>query len=279
MSRKNYIRMKTTLSYIGIATVAIIMIMPLLWLFSASFQNMGQIFKVPFSWIPEQFNLSNYSAAWTEGNMRSALFSSVCVSIMYIVCHISFCTIIGFVFAKYKFRWKKLMFTLILLTMMLPQELSYFPVYGIVKKLGIVNEYIGVALPLMISGMGVFMMRQFSLYIPNELLEAAKIDGCGNFKSFIRIGVPLLKPGMSSLTILAFSFIWDEFAWSRLVLNTPNKMTIPIMLTNLVSSSNNDVELTTMLAASVIAMIPVITLYVIFQRQFMESIIQSGIKG
>lgn len=267
------------MSYIGIALVAIVMIMPLIWLVSASFQTQGQIYKVPFNWIPKDFHLSNYIGAWTTGHMETAFFSSVCVSAIYIVCHICFCTIIGFVFAKYKFKGKNILFAMVLVTMMIPQELTYFPVYGVVKKLGLINHYFGVALPLMISGMGVFMMRQFSLYIPNEILEAAKIDGCGNFKSFVRVGVPLLKPGMASLTILAFSFIWDEFAWSRLILNTPDKMTIPIMLTNLISSSTNEVKITEMLAASVIAMLPVIILFVIFQKQFIESITQSGVKG
>lgn len=251
MSKKNYLRMKTILSYVGITIVAFVMIMPLIWLLSASFQTQGQIYKVPFNWIPEALQLINYSDAWTIGHMNTAFFSSACVALIYIACHICFCTIIGFVFAKYNFRGKNFLFALVLVTMMIPQELTYFPVYGVVKKLGLINKYVGVALPLMISGMGVFMMRQFSLYIPNEILEAAKIDGCGNFKSFLRVGVPLLKPGMASLTILAFSFIWDEFAWSRLVLNTPDKMTIPIMLTNLISSSNNEVEITAMLAASV----------------------------
>lgn len=279
MSRKMHGRIKTILSYTGISLVALIMVLPLVWLLSASFQNQAQIYKVPFHWIPETFYFDNYVQAWSVGHMDTAFLSSVCVSAIYIVCHICFCTIIGFVFAKYKFKGKNILFLLVLVTMMIPQELTYFPVYGVVKNLKLINTYPGVALPLMISGMGVFMMRQFSMYIPNEILEAAKIDGCGNFKSFLRVGVPLLKPGMASLTVLAFSFIWDEFAWSRLVLNAPDKMTIPIMLTNLISSSTNEVKITVMLGASVIAMLPVVILFVIFQKQFIESITQSAVKG
>lgn len=279
MSRKKKNGIKITISYVGIAIIALIMILPLIWLFSASFQNQAEIYKVPFSWIPEVFRFENYADAWTRGHLNTAFISSACVSIIYIVCHICFCTIIGYVFAKYNFKGKSICFALVLGTLMIPQELTYFPVYGIIKELGLINTYAGVALPLMISGMGVFMMRQFALYIPNEILEAARIDGCGNFRSFISVGVPLLKPGMASLTILAFSFIWDEFAWSRLMLNTPEKMTIPITLTNLISSSTNEVQITAMLAASVIALIPVLVLFIVFQRQFIESITQSGVKG
>ena len=279
MSSKAYLRMKTTLSYVGISLVALLMVLPLIWLISASFQNQAQVYQVPFRWIPETFYFENYAEAWTLGHMNTAFLSSVCVSLIYIVCHLCFCTIIGFVFAKYKFKGKNILFALVLVTMMIPQELTYFPVYGVVKELHLINSYFGVALPLMVSGMGVFMMRQFCMYIPNEILEAARIDGCGNFKSFVKVGVPLVKPGIASLAVLAFSFIWDEFAWSRLVLNTQDKMTIPIMLTNLISSSTNEVKITAMLAASVIAMLPVVVLFIIFQRQFIESITQAGVKG
>lgn len=279
MSRFAVSRVKTGISYVGIALVSFVMIVPLIWLLSASFQGQGEIYKVPFNWFPQNFHMENYTEAWKMAHMDTAYFSSFCVSILYIICHVFFCTIIGYVFAKYNFKGKNILFTLVLMTMMIPQELTYFPVYGVIKGLKLINTYVGAALPLIISGVGVFLMRQFAAYIPNEILEAARIDGCGNFKSFIRVGVPLLKPAMSTLTILAFSFIWDEFPWSRLVLNTPDKMTIPIMLVNLASSSTNEVKITALLAASVLAMLPVVILFVIFQRQFIESITQSGVKG
>ncbi|MGN1141154.1 MAG: carbohydrate ABC transporter permease [Oliverpabstia sp.] len=211
--------------------------------------------------------------------MGSAFFSSICISVLYIILHVCCCTLIGYVFAKFEFRYKNLLFMLVLLTMMIPQELTFFPVYGVTKKLGILNTYRGVVFPFFISGFGVFFMRQFSAYVPNEILEAAKIDGCGNLKAFIRIAVPLLKSAISALTILAFSFIWDEFAWSKLVLSSPDKLSIPIQLSSLALSSTSEVKISELLAASVIAMIPVIILFLIFQRHFIESITQSGVKG
>ena len=262
-----------------ISILTIVMVMPLIWLLSASLQTVGDIYKVPFNWIPKALHFENLKKAWKVAQMDTAFFSSACVSLIYLACHLCFCTLIGFVFAKYQFKGKNFLFTLVLATMMIPQELTFFPVYGIIKKLHLIDTYLGAALPLMISGMGVFMMRQFSVYIPNEILEAAKMDGCGNLRSFLHVGLPLLKPGLASLSVLAFSYIWDEFAWSRLVLNSNDHMTLPITLVNLMSASSLDVDVMSMLAASVITILPVLILFVIFQKQFIASIAQSGVKG
>lgn len=272
-------RAKTLASYLLLTLVTFCLIIPLVWMVSASFQGPGEIYKIPFNWVPKTFRFENYATAWEYGNMRHALTSSISISLIYIVCHVSFCTLIGYVFAKYQFRWKKTLFMLILLTMMIPQELTFFPVYGVTRSLGLVDQYVGVVLPFVISGFGIFFMRQFCAYVPNEIIEAARIDGCGHFKTFFRIGVPLLRPAISALTVLAFSFIWDEFAWSKLVLNSPQKMSIPIMLSSFASAPTNEVRMPELLAASVICMLPVVILFFLFQRQFIASITQSGVKG
>lgn len=272
-------KLATILKYVLISLITFMMILPVVWLLSASFQGPGDVYKIPFKWIPDKLLFSNYGAAWKIGNMGSAFFSSTCISVMYIILHICCCTTIGYVFAKFEFKFKNMLFMLVLLTMMIPQELTFFPLYGLAKNMKILDRYVGVIFPFFISGFGIFFMRQFSTYIPNEILEAARIDGCGNFQTFIRVAVPLLKSAIAALTILAFSFIWDEFAWSKLVLSSTDKLSIPIALTTLALSSTNEVKISELLAASVIAMIPVIILFIIFQKQFIESITQSGVKG
>lgn len=269
----------TAAKYIVISLVTIVMILPLVWLLSASFQGPGEIYKIPFSWIPKEFLFSNYASAWKMGHMGTAFFSSICISLIYIILHLTCCTLIGYVFAKYNFRFKNFWFMIVLLTMMIPQELTFFPIYGITKNLGILNSYFGVVFPFFISGFGVFFMRQFSAYVPNEIIEASEIDGCGNVKSFVFVALPLLKSAIAALTILAFSFIWDEFAWSKLVLSSPDKLSLPIQLSMLALSSTSEVAISELLAASVIAMIPVVILFILFQKQFIESITQSGVKG
>jgi ABC-type glycerol-3-phosphate transport system permease component len=263
--------------------IALIMIFPLIWAFSASFQSISDIFKVPFNWIPEKVVWSNYTYAFTGSHriidLKTAYISSIIVSSGYIVMHLLFCTVSGFVFAKYSFRLKNLLLTLVVATMMIPQELTYIPVYGIMRKLHFIDTYQGAILPLMISGFGVFFMRQFATYIPTEMLEAARIDGAGNIRTFFAIVLPLLKPAVSALTILAFSFIWDEFAWSTLVLSSNEHLTIPIALVSLSKSSNMDIKPGELLATSMMAMIPVIVIYLLFQKQFITSVTSSGIKG
>lgn len=265
--------------YAMLLLITFCMVLPLLWLFSASLQGPGQIYQIPFHWIPQEFHWDNFSSAWKLGSLKTAFISSFSVSVLYICIHVSCCTLIGYVFAKYKFRFKNFFFLLILLTMMIPQELTFFPVYGVVKKMHLIDTYLGVVMPFAISGVGIFFMRQFCAYVPDEILEAARIDGCGHIRSFVSVALPLLKPSISALTVLAFSFIWDEFAWSKLVLNSMEKLTLPVTLAKLSMSPINEVKISELLAASVLVLLPVVILFVFFQKQFIESITQSGVKG
>lgn len=265
--------------YVLLSVVTLIMLLPLLWLLSASFQGPGEIYKIPFNWIPQNIHLENFASAWEMGYMSTAFFSSVCVSVLYLVIHVVWCSLLGYVFAKYHFRFKNALFMIILITMMIPQELTFFPIYTIARDLHLVNTYFGVVFPFCISGFGIFFMRQFCTYVPKELIEAARIDGCGHAKTFVRIALPILKPAISSLVVLAFSFMWDEFAWSKLILNTNEKLTIPVRLTMLALSPTNEIQISELLAASVIAMIPVVILFICFQKQFVESITQGAVKG
>lgn len=258
-----------------------LMLFPLVWLLSASFQGPGEIYLIPFHWLPEQFRFENYLVAWTEGGLANAVSSSVKVSIIYMVLHLVICSVTGYTFAKYEFRFKNLLFLLILGTMMIPQELTFLPLYNIVKRLQLVNSYFGVALPLCVSATGIFMMRQFARSIPNEILEAARMDGCTDLMLFLRVGLPLLREGMVALAILAFSYIWNEFTWSKVVLMSNEKSTLPLALTAMISNiqTNNSFSISNVLASSVVAMIPVITVFVLFQKNFIESMSASGLKG
>lgn len=276
---KNNKKIASAMQYIIISLITLVMILPLVWLLSASFQGPGDVYKIPFSWIPKEFVFENFTNAWKLAHIGTAFFSSVCVSVLYIILHLTCCTLLGYVFAKFEFKFKNFFFMIVLLTMMIPQELTFFPIYGITKNLGSLNRYAGVVFPFFISGFGVFFMRQFSAYIPKSILEAARIDGCTNVKTFIFVALPLLKSAISALTVLAFSFIWDEFAWSKLVLSSPEKLSLPIALSTLAMSSTSEVKISELLAASVIAMIPVVILYALFQKQFIASITQSGVKG
>ncbi|WP_314584912.1 carbohydrate ABC transporter permease [Paenibacillus terrigena] len=234
---------------------------------------------MPFQWIPTNPSFENYLSAWTTGNIDAALFNSALASVIMLIFHVLLCSMTGYVIVKYNFRFKKSIITLIMATMMLPQEITYFPIYPIIQKLGLINTHLGLALPFFYSGFGVFLMMQFSRYMPNEMMESARLDGCSEPMIFFRIAVPMLKSSMAALSILAFSFMWNEFAWARIVITGDEMRTLPIVLSQMSMSSDNSKNIPSLLAASVITAAPVIIVFLMFQKQFIESVASSGLKG
>jgi len=265
--------------FLGMVAVALFLLSPVLWLVSASFQGPGEIFKVPFHWIPERLSLDNYMHAWEVGYVGQALRNSVIVSVIMLFFHLFFNTISGYVIVKYSFEFKAALIIFILATMMLPQEITFLPVFNVVKSLGLVNSWLGLAVPFFFSGFGVFMMMQFARAIPDEILESARIDGCSEYRIFFQMALPLLKPAIAALGIMAFSFIWNEFAWANIVVLSDQMRTLPLTLTLLAKSSDNSVKISALIPASVTAMAPVMLLFFIFQRQFVASVASSGVKG
>lgn len=276
-------KLKNVMLFSALIIITTILFLPLLWLLSASLQGPGEIYKVPFNWIPHRFLFENYIRAWTIAKMGRPFFVSTVVASITIAAHLFLCTLSGYVLGKYRFKFKGIFVMLILATMMLPQELTYIPLYRLMASLNLIDNYIGISLPFFISGVGVFMMMKFSEYIPNELLEASKIDGCGNLKTFFSIGLPLMKPQITTLFILIFTFIWNEFAWARIAVISKEMQTLPIALTELSAftgdATSTQVFVTDLLAGSVISMAPIIIAFFVFQKYFIEGVTKSGIKG
>lgn len=268
--------------FVMMGLFALAMASPVLWMLSASFQNQADVFKAPFNWLPGHLDITNYAKAWNDGNLGSAFLTSVEVTLLYLPIHVFFSTLTGYVFAKFNFRGKNVIFLLILATMLIPQETTYFSVYDITRSIGWLNTPQGVVLPFVYSGFGIFLMRQYALAIPDELIEAARVDGCSNIRCFFSIAMPLLRAGMTALAILALTFIWNEFAWSRLVLSEPTTQTLPValyFLSHVASGVGQVVQYPVLLAASVIAAAPVLILFFLFQRHFIESISKAGLTG
>lgn len=269
------------LLFVVMGAFALLMISPVLWMISASFQNQAEMYQTPFRWIPDHLLLQNYVSAWVNGNLGSAFVTSLEVALLYVPAHVFLSSITGYTFAKFRFRGRNLLFLFILITLLIPQETTYFPIYDLVRNIGWLNSPQGVVLPFFYSAFGVFLMRQFALSIPDELLEAARLDGCSNARCFFSIALPLLEPGMVALAILALIFIWSEFIWSHLVLSDPASQTLTVALYSLSSSADvaQGVNYPALLAASVIAVVPVFLLFIFFQRRFIESVSRAGIRG
>lgn len=259
--------------------ISLLLISPLVWLLSASFQNNGEIYLYPFRWIPHAIRFENYYNVWVEKKFGNIMLNTAVASLLMVCAQLFLCTAAGYVLTKFSFHGKKLIVLLILSTSMIPQSTTFFPVYAFMGKLHLLNTGLGLALPFFISGFGVFLMMQFARYVPNEMIESARLDGCSEWKIYFRIVIPLMKSALSSLAILAFSYIWSEYAWARLCTSDPEKQTLSVVLSLLAVNSDGSINTCEMLAGSVLAIAPVIILFVFFQKNFIESVTQSGIKG
>lgn len=259
--------------------VSVIFVFPIFWMISASFQGQGEIFKVPFNWIPITPTLDNYIYSIHTGGILKAFKVSIIVSIMMIFIQVFLSTITGYVFSKYNFKFKKLILIVVLMTVMIPMEITFMPLFDIVKKLHLTNTYFGMITPFFYSGFGIIYIMQFSKYIPDSMLEAAKIDGIGNIKTFIYIALPMLKSAISGLIILAFTFIWSEFAWARVVISKEKMRPLSIVITQLSKGYDNYINYAALIAAGVMVMIPILITFLFFQKNFVESVMNSGVKG
>lgn len=259
--------------------VALLFIFPILWMLAASFQGQGQIFKMPFNFLPLDGNLDNYRYAWEKGGMGSAFINSLKATALLMIIQVFLSTFVGYVFCKYDFKLKKLCLMLIMMTLMVPGELTYFPVFEIVKNLHLANTSFGLVFPFLFSGFGIIFMRQFADYIPNEILEAARIDGCGHLRTFFLVALPMMKSAISGIAILAFTFIWSEFAWARAIVTKDSAKTLALALTHLAMGYDNFVNYAALTAGGILVMAPILVVFLLFQKNFIESVAGSGVKG
>jgi len=276
MTKKN---IKQIILIAVLLIITSIYIFPVIWTLSASFQGQGEIFKIPFNWIPKNPTLDNYIYSIEVGGIAKALIVSTLASVLMIVIQVSLSTITGFVFCKYEFKFKKLLLLLVLMTIMVPIEITFLPLFDVVRTLKLTNTYIGLVFPFLYSGFGIIYIMQFSKYIPDSILEAARIDGCGHIRTFIHVALPMLKSAVSGLIILAFTFIWCEFAWARIIITKDTMRSLSIVITHLAKGYDFYINYPALIAGGVMIMAPVIIIFFIFQKNFIESVMSSGVKG
>lgn len=236
---------------------------------------MGDLFT-SLSLFPSDPSLSGYRAAWDGANFSQYFINTtiVCVIATILTVGVSCCT--GYALAKYDNKWLKVFFIGILATTMLPSEVMLAPQFLVVRDLGLYNSLIGIILPALLTATGCFMFRQFFLTVPDELIEAARIDGARELSIFLRIMVPISRPIMLTLAILSFQWRWNDYIWPLLMLNDPGKFTVQIGIQSLVGAQN--INWSVVLGGSVISMIPLIVVFLVFQRYVMNADINAGLK-
>lgn len=252
--------------------------LPIFYMVTSSFKTEAEIFAVPIHWFPHEFQgLDNYTKALQVAPFGQFFLNSVIVSVTRVLGILFFSALAGYGLAKYAFPGNRFCFLLILSTMMVPFQVLLLPLYVLVYQLNWVNTYMGLIIPGMVSAFGVFLMRQFCLTIPDELLDAARIDGAGEFRIFLAIVFPLLAPPLATLAILTFMWSWNSLFWPMIVATRPNVMTLTVGMT-FFQQPLREPYWTYIMAISTIATLPVITLFLALQRYFVQGVVLSGVK-
>ena len=249
---------------------------PVLWFLLSSFKPAGELFSYPLTFFPEQFTVKGFTEAWTSFDVGTYFVNTLIVAVTATVLTIVASAACGYALAKYNNWWVKVFTLCVLSTTMLPGEVILSPLFIVVRDLGLYNSLAAVVVPAVITATGTFMFRQFFLTVPNDLLEAARIDGSGELSTFIRIMLPLSRPIMLTLAIFSFQWRWNDYIWPLVVLNDPNKVTIQIGVASIVGAQN--VNWSVLLGASVLSMIPLVAIYLLFQRYVMNVDINAGLK-
>src|SRR3954447_18294918 len=263
--------------YIVLALGAILMLLPFAYMLSTSFKSLGEVFKTPIQWIPSELHWDNYTTPLREhpiGNyFKNSLFVGVCVTLLNLVT----CSLAGYSFAKFRYLGSNLLFGIVLATMMVPLASMIIPLFMVVKSLGWVDSYLGLIIPAGTSAFGIFLMRQHMPTIPDDMLDAARLDGSSEPRIFFGLVLPMSRAALSSLAIFIFMWNWDSFFWPLLVATDEKYRTLPLGIALFESSYGTNYP--QLMAVAFLAMLPVLIVFLVLQRSFIEALTMSGIKG
>jgi multiple sugar transport system permease protein len=255
--------------------VALLMAFPLLWMLGTSLSTLAETQRFPPG-LPSSLHWSNFSQAWTGSPFARWLVNSAVVSITCVVSNLVLCSLAGYAFARLRFPGNRIVFIGILATLMVPFQVVMIPTLLIVKHLGLVDTLPALIVPNLVTPFGIYLLRQFFLTLPVELEEAALIDGAGRFRILRSILLPLMGPPLSTVAVLTFLSVWNDFLWPLVVTSSPNTMTVQLGLATYQSAHFTNWPL--LMAATLMSQLPVMLLFLAGQRFFVSSIANTGIK-
>lgn len=253
------------------------MLLPFLWMLSSSLKTSVTVFEFPIRWIPAEPRWSNYVEIWRKIDFGLYYFNTIKLTVIITLAQLFTCSLAAYAFAKIDFPERNVLFLGYIATMIVPFQVVMIPQFILMRHLGLVNTHASLILLQAFSPFGVFLMRQYYLNIPNDLLEAARIDGLSEFGIYWRIMLPLSKPALSTLAILTFVFVWNDFLGPLIYLHSARLRTIQLGIRMFISQYSADYAL--IMAASVCSLIPVVIIFLLAQRYFVEGISFSGLKG
>jgi multiple sugar transport system permease protein len=253
------------------------MSLPFLWMLVSSVKPEAEVRQIPPTWLPETFTLENYQTLFDRLSFPTYFFNSTLVAIFVTLGNVVFCSMLGYALAKLEFRGKRVIFALVLGMLMVPAIAILVPLFVLVSNLGLTNTYAGLILPYLAAPIGVFLMRQYFLGLPDELIQAARVDGASEFRIFWNVMLPLCGPALATLAILTFLGSWNNFIWPLVVAQTEDRYTLPVALA-LYSVGQNATQYGVLLAGAVVVVLPVIAIFLALQRYFVQGIAMTGIK-
>jgi multiple sugar transport system permease protein len=256
---------------------AVATVIPLAWMVSASLMPQGEATTFPPRLVPSRVTFEHYSSLFTNLNLGRAFLNSLFVALVATALSLLINSMAGYAFAKLRFRGRDRVFTILVAAMAIPAQVAMLPLFLLLKSVGLVNTYAGVLIPYIATIYGVFLVRQFMLSIPDDLLAAARIDGASEWRIYRSVVLPTARPVLATLAIFTFMSAWNDFMWPLIILTDDEKYTIPVAVANLSGEHFPDLEL--MMASAVLTIIPVLLLFFVLQKQYIAGMMAGSVKG
>ncbi len=260
-----------------LALGAVLALLPMVWMVSASLMQAGAANSYPPRLLPDEVTFEHYRTLFTRLNLGRYLLNSTIIAFTVTAISLLINSMAGYAFAKLRFRGRDRLFRLLATGLVIPVQVSMLPLFLLLRELGLINTYWGVIIPGMASIFGIFLIRQYALSVPDELLDAARIDGASEFRIYWSVVLPVIRPILATLAIWTFLSSWNDFMWPLIVLSDDTMYTLPVALANLAGERVQDTEL--MMAGSVLTVLPVMLVFIVLQRYYIEGITMGSVKG
>lgn len=270
-------RLGTAGYYVVSIVLAVIALIPFMWMISTSLKSRGALMSIPIEWIPAEPTLDGYAKVFSRFPFLRTIGNSLLISVAYTLITLISASMAAFAFAKLRFRGSGAMLSVYIATMMIPTQVTMIPLFVVMNRLGLIDSYASVILPSMFKPFAVFLLVQQMKTIPNDYIDAARIDGAGLFQTYRKVALPLCIPTLATLAVTTFMESWNDYLWPLLMLTDRNKMTLPIALSTL--NGQYSTEYNVLMAGSLISMVPIIIIYIAAQKQFKSGLMAGGIKG
>jgi multiple sugar transport system permease protein len=272
-------RRRASILVTGVLAVGLMLVvMPFVWMLLSSFKDVEELAARPPTWLPSRPTTANYTSLFEQLDFARYFANSAVVAGLVTVANLVFCSMLGYALAKLRFPGRRALFGLVMGTLLVPSAVTLVPMFVLMSRLNLINSFPALILPFAAGPFGVFLMRQFMRQIPDELLDAGRVDGAGEFYLFWRVAMPLCGPALATLGILTFLASWNNFIWPLVVTTDQEMFTLPVALANFATDPNHP-EPGVLMAGSAVLVLPVLAVFLVLQRFFTRGIAMTGLKG